>query len=202
MLLHSSRTNSALPRTGVNTEVYSYSSLSQLNYDPSCECLTPEVDQLIMLCKVRAMSDNGKRRPYVLKVRCALAKLWLRPLLVCEQDKVTSQKSSVLHSKVAMKGTDGGKKCFTISVSLICSLIFQLFYTDEAFTVNGRKHIDTPFLLLQDAIILFQIKNIWNLLKIIYSTRWDYSGVYFISLGLLNKKYNIMSKKKSCKYHL
>ena len=42
----------------------------------------------------------------------------------------------------------------------------------------------TPFLLLQDTIFLLQIGNIWN-----------NSGVYFISLGLLNKKYNIMSKK-------
>ena len=31
---------------------------------------------------------------------------WLCPLLVCEQDKVASWRSSALHSEVAMKGLD------------------------------------------------------------------------------------------------
>ena len=61
MLLRSSRTDlSTLPRNGFNTEVRSYFSLSQLDYDPSRECLTPEVDQLTMLCGARVMPDNGK----------------------------------------------------------------------------------------------------------------------------------------------
>ena len=36
------------------------------------------------------MSDNGKRKPYVLKVRRTLVKSELHPLQVCEQDKVAS----------------------------------------------------------------------------------------------------------------
>ena len=36
------------------------------------------------------MSDNGKERPNVLKVRRTLVKSRLCPLLVCEQDKVAS----------------------------------------------------------------------------------------------------------------
>ena len=36
----------------------------------------------------RVMSDNGKWRSYVLKVRRILVNSWLCPLLVCEQNKV------------------------------------------------------------------------------------------------------------------
>ena len=79
-----------LPRTGFHNEVCHYFSLSQLDCDPSRKCLTPEVDRLTMLSGARAMPDNGKWRPYVLKARRSLVKSWLCPLLVPEQDKVAS----------------------------------------------------------------------------------------------------------------
>ena len=50
------------------------------------------------------MPDNGKLKPCDFKTRGPLVKSWLFPLLVCQQDKLARQKSSVLHSKVAMKG--------------------------------------------------------------------------------------------------
>ena len=49
-----------LPKTGFNTDVCSYLSLSQVDCDPSRDCLTPEVDWLTMLGGARAMPDNGK----------------------------------------------------------------------------------------------------------------------------------------------
>ena len=65
---------STLPRTGSNTEVSHYFSLSLLHCDPSRDCLMSEVDRLTMLREARAMPDNGKYRPYVLDVRRTLAK--------------------------------------------------------------------------------------------------------------------------------
>ena len=56
------------------------------------------------------MPDNGKRKIYVLKAIHTLAKSWLCPLLVSEQDKATRKKGSVLHSKVATKGLGRRKK--------------------------------------------------------------------------------------------
>ena len=48
----------------------------------------------------------------------------------------------MLHSKVAMKGLAEEKNiCNTLS--LICSLALQLIYTEEAFTVDGRRHTRT-----------------------------------------------------------
>ena len=44
------------------------------------------------------------------EMHSSLSKSWLCPLLVCKQDKVTSQKGLVLHSKVVMKGLGTGKK--------------------------------------------------------------------------------------------
>ena len=79
-----------LSRTGFKIEVCSYCSLSYFDYDHSHECLTPEVDHLTMSCGARAMSDNGKWRPYDLQARRKLVKLWLCPLLVSEQKKVAS----------------------------------------------------------------------------------------------------------------
>ena len=56
---------------------------------------------------------------------------------MCEQDKVAR-----FAAKVAMKGPGRGKKVFSTT-----SLTFQLFQTDEAFTVNGREtHIHTKVL--------------------------------------------------------
>ena len=88
------------------------------------------------------MPGNGKWRPYVLKVRRTLAKSWLCPLLVCEQDKVASYKGLVLILKWQWRDLVEKRSVFN-TTSLICSLIFQLFQTDETFTVNGRKHTHT-----------------------------------------------------------
>ena len=44
------------------------------------------------------------------QVRRTLVNSWFFPLLMCEQDKVTSYTGSVLHSKVAMKGLGRRKK--------------------------------------------------------------------------------------------
>ena len=67
------------------------------------------------------------------QARRTLVKSWLCLLLVCEQDKVAR-----LSAKVAMKGLGRGKKRLS-TTSLIYSLTFQLFQTDEVFMVNGRE---------------------------------------------------------------
>ena len=48
-----------LPRTGFRTKVWSYCNISQLDWDPSREWLTLDVDQIMNWCGERAMSDNG-----------------------------------------------------------------------------------------------------------------------------------------------
>ena len=48
----------------------------------------------------------------------------------------------MLHSKAVIKGLGGGKNVFNTTL-LTCSLTFQLFQTDEAFTVNSCKHTYT-----------------------------------------------------------
>ena len=52
---------------------------------------------------------------------------------------MASEKGSVLHSKIAMKGLGSGKRRLQHNI-VDCSLTFELFRTDEAFTVNGCKH--------------------------------------------------------------
>ena len=99
-----------LQRTGFNTEVCSYFSLSWLDCDPSCEYLIPDVYQLTIERGARAMPDNGKWRPYDLKSRRTSTKSWLCQLLVCKQDKVASCKDLVFHSKVAMNRPGREKK--------------------------------------------------------------------------------------------
>ena len=56
------------------------------------------------------------------QARRTLVNSWICLLLVCEQDKVARL----------------GAKVFS-ATSLICPLTFQLFQTDEVFTVNGRE---------------------------------------------------------------
>ena len=51
---------STFQRTAFNTDVCSYFSFSHLDCDPTREFLTPEVNQLTMLCGVKAMSNSGK----------------------------------------------------------------------------------------------------------------------------------------------
>ena len=47
-------------------------------------------DRLTMYCVPKATPVNGECKPYVLKARRILVKLWLCPLLVYEQDKAAS----------------------------------------------------------------------------------------------------------------
>ena len=58
------------------------------------------------------MLDNGSWRPHAFESEShiKLVKSQFFSLLVCEQDKAASQKSSVLHALVAMKGLSRGKK--------------------------------------------------------------------------------------------
>ena len=56
------------------------------------------------------MPDNRKWRPYVSKALHFLAKSWIFPLLVREQEKVASLNGLVRHSKVAINGHGGEKK--------------------------------------------------------------------------------------------
>ena len=58
------------------------------------------------------MLDNGSWRPHAFQSEShiKLVKSQFFSLLVCEQDKAASQKSSVLHALVAMKGLSRGKK--------------------------------------------------------------------------------------------
>ena len=92
MLLNSNKqiALSILPRTRLNTAVCSYFGLSWLDCDLFHECLTPEVDCLTLWCGARVMPNNCHWELYVWKARHTLVKLWLYPLLVCEQDKVAS----------------------------------------------------------------------------------------------------------------
>ena len=58
------------------------------------------------------MHDNGRRRIRVFEseMHIKLVTLWLCPLPVCEPDKPTSQKDSLLHNKAGMKGLGRRKK--------------------------------------------------------------------------------------------
>ena len=66
-----------------------------------------------------------------------LVKSSLCPLLVCEHDKATIWKGSVLDTNVSMKGLGKGKKRLQHNI-VDLHLEFQP-QTDEVFTVDGRK---------------------------------------------------------------
>ena len=70
-----------------------------------------------------------------------LVKSWLCPLLVCEQDKAASKKGSVLHTTVVMKGL--GRENKSLQHSIIDLSPGIPTQTDEAFTVDERKHTHT-----------------------------------------------------------
>ena len=69
-------------------------------------------------------------------------KSWLCPRLACEQNKAASQKGSVLHTKVAIEGLGRGKKRLQHNIVDLCPGI-PTPDTDEAFTVDERKHTHT-----------------------------------------------------------
>ena len=60
--------------------------------------------------KVRELQKYLGIKSNLWQVRRTLVNSWFFPLLMCEQDKVTSYTGSVLHSKVAMKGLGRRKK--------------------------------------------------------------------------------------------
>ena len=79
---------------------------------------------------------------------------------MCEKDKVASWKVFVLHSKVMMIGIARDYQVFN-TTSLICCLTLQLFHTDEAFKMSGRKHTHIHTL----EIFKYLLRNVQNTYK-------------------------------------
>ena len=118
------------PRTEIYTEVFTSLFPSQIG--------TPLVS-VWRQRKINLQCSAERGWCLIMKVWGKLDTLWLYPFLVCKQYKISSQKDSVLHSKVTMKGRGRDNHVFN-ATRLICYLTFQLFQTDKAFKVHGCKH--------------------------------------------------------------
>ena len=102
-----------------------------------------KADQLTMYCVPKATPVNGEWRPHVLKARRILVKSWICLLLVHEQDKVASWK---IRFCVFQSRDEGNQQRNPTSSTQHCWSVpwhSQLFQTDEAFTVDVRKHTHT-----------------------------------------------------------